>query len=266
MPSQPLAPVQGRTRRGSASKPPPVIIPALPPKDAKYSAARVPFSPIQPESAARARYGPAPRAESPVGTAGMETLQLSPKVRGPEYVTMTTVGYEPAYGGYGGAYPPGERPSRRPLPTPPPPVFPAAALPRPVSPGYTSTTSASSPSPRLQQTHPRPAPPAGHLIGPFKLLRELHGGMFGGSFVAHDRGSSGRVVCARVFAKPSLAGDARLYQGVRVEATVYKIIAAASAPDRAHLMGLHGILQDEERVLFIMVRAISLSSRLSHRR
>ena len=57
------------------------------------------------------------------------------------------------------------------------------------------------------------------------------------------------------FDKRELARAPRMRAGVRAEAAAYMLVAAAPARARAHLMELHGILQDGARVLFVMVRA-----------
>ncbi|CDO74826.1 hypothetical protein BN946_scf184353.g7 [Trametes cinnabarina] len=88
-------------------------------------------------------------------------------------------------------------------------------------------------------------------VGPFRFVRTLNNGAFGVAYVAHDTGT-GRVLCARVVEKKKMLADASILRGLLVEALCHKAIASSCAQDRTHLTQLHGVLQDEKQVLFVM--------------
>ena len=173
------------------------------------------------------------------------TSEPSPllKARGPEYVTVTRVAPERE-----------RRPALPPSPLPVPVPTSLGAYGYPYTYGSPADASAKRASVIANVGVAVNAAPATYptRIGPIKLMKTLNGGTFGASYVAHDHGT-GRIVCARVFKKARLSVEAKIKQGLLVEARCYKIIAASLARDRAHLMELHGILQDDERVFFVMV-------------
>ncbi|CCM03064.1 uncharacterized protein FIBRA_05184 [Fibroporia radiculosa] len=88
-------------------------------------------------------------------------------------------------------------------------------------------------------------------LGPFKLLDALPHGIYGKGYVARDTGS-GRVLCTRVFEKSKMHGDANLAHALLTELLCYKRISTRPKADRAFLMELHGVLQNEEQVVFAM--------------
>ena len=264
-------------RVGSRARPPPVRLPMLPQSaprsqrptsfgsgaragkaagDAKgvpssiVKPPRIPFSPIQPDASGAAAYPtisatrtvrfqlppsvatdsssaePSPQPQPPVKTAA----------RGPEYVTITR--------------PEHERQRRRPEPLHlrPQPTSGGFAYPYPYSP-FSPYDGAFGGRENVKAAPAVPEP----RVGPIRLLKTLQSGAFGASYVAHDI-TTGRVVCTRTVKKDLLDKSERLKRGLRVEALCYKTIAASNARQRAHLMEAHGILQDEESILFVMVR------------
>ncbi|KAJ2968979.1 hypothetical protein NUW54_g13070 [Trametes sanguinea] len=59
-------------------------------------------------------------------------------------------------------------------------------------------------------------------------------------------------LCTRVVEKKKMLADASILRGLLVELLCHKVIASGCTQDRAYLMQLHGVLQDEKRVLFAM--------------
>lgn len=87
---------------------------------------------------------------------------------------------------------------------------------------------------------------------PFKFVRTLNSGTFGTAYLTQD-GSSGRVLCTRVVEKKKMLADASALRGLLVEVLCHKVIAASCAKERAQLIPLHAVLQDEKHILFAMV-------------
>lgn len=112
-------------------------------------------------------------------------------------------------------------------------------------PSQVSRTSAQSRSKSAQQ---KPK------IGPFKLLRQLQVGSFGAPFAAQDL-STNRVICTRVISKTKLNTDDHFLRGILTEFFCFKHISIQPAAQRAYLMSLHGVLQDEDSIFFAMVRS-----------
>ena len=111
-------------------------------------------------------------------------------------------------------------------------------------------------------------------VGPFQMLKTLNKGSYGTAYAARDLGS-GQTLCAKVCLKKRAAprlesresvsmstseheeeGGDDYVRGMRTEMKVYKRIAHASDKERKWLMELHGVLQDMDRVVFVMVRMI----------
>ncbi|KAI0826001.1 kinase-like domain-containing protein [Irpex lacteus] len=121
-----------------------------------------------------------------------------------------------------------------------------------------------------------------HHVGPFQFLDSLNTGSYGSAYAARDL-STGRVLCLKVCMKDrarssdrpsargsdsdsvggrsyssesseegSYRGDCDFVYGMRAEMLAYKRVAAASEQQRTFLMELHGVLQDPERVVFVM--------------
>ncbi|KAI0340314.1 kinase-like protein [Trametopsis cervina] len=121
-------------------------------------------------------------------------------------------------------------------------------------------------------THPRS--PRYHA-GPFQFLESLNKGSYGSAYAAKDL-STGRVLCVKVCTKgrararslsqrrdsscsesesssnESFRRDCEFVKGMRAEMHAYQRIAGASEHDKKWLMELHGVLQDPERVVFVM--------------
>ena len=89
-------------------------------------------------------------------------------------------------------------------------------------------------------------------IGSFKLLRMLEKGTFTKSYAAQDTGSR-RIVCARIARKDRMLREEKIRRGLLVEKRAYSLIAEAAPRERAYLMELFGVLQDIERVVYLMV-------------
>ncbi|OJT10700.1 Ribosomal protein S6 kinase alpha-2 [Trametes pubescens] len=111
-------------------------------------------------------------------------------------------------------------------------------------------------SPPAPTARPRHANSAGGIaprrVGPLRLVRTLNSGAFGRAYAAHDTGA-GLIVCVRVTEKKRLqAEDAIRMHGLLIEVLCHKIIAASAPQDRAHLMEMHGILQDDQQLLHVM--------------
>ncbi|KAI0088378.1 kinase-like domain-containing protein [Irpex rosettiformis] len=115
-----------------------------------------------------------------------------------------------------------------------------------------------------------------HHIGPFQFLESLNDGSYGAAYAAKDL-ATGRVLCLKVCMKDrarsrehhyegsdsgrsdsesssnnSFRADCDFVYGMRAELLAYKRIAAASEQQRTFLMELHAVLQDPERVVFVM--------------
>ncbi|PIL29052.1 hypothetical protein GSI_09100 [Ganoderma sinense ZZ0214-1] len=88
-------------------------------------------------------------------------------------------------------------------------------------------------------------------VGSFKLLRILEKGAFTKSYAAQDT-DSGRIVCARSARKDRMLQDEKIRHGLLVERRAYGLIAAAAPRDQAYLMEVFGVLQDDERVVYLM--------------
>ncbi|RPD61664.1 kinase-like protein [Lentinus tigrinus ALCF2SS1-6] len=204
---------------------------------------RLPFSSIQPEAGGAAYHESGPtrtvRFQLPSSTHSSSAEPSSPPppppqvktaARGPEYVTITRPEHE------------WQRRRPDPLPLRPAPEGFAYNYPHsPFSPYERTFGGRENATPTFQASR----------VGPIKLLKTLQSGAFGASYIAHDA-ATGRVVCARTVKKEVLDRDERLKRGLLVEAQCYKAIAASAARDRAHLMEAHGILQDDQSVLFVM--------------
>lgn len=134
--------------------------------------------------------------------------------------------------------------------------------------GRSSSSSFSSPpcSPRKSMTVRTAAfanviPTSSARVGPFRFLRTLANGTYGTAYVAREL-PTGNVVCAKVCPKTSAMVTRERLRGLTSELLAYKRISTASATSRKFLMEIHGVVQDPENVLFLMVSSISQSTHL----
>lgn len=101
-------------------------------------------------------------------------------------------------------------------------------------------------------------------IGPFTELRSLQSGSYGRTYAVRD-GATSRVVCAKRFIKKTTSGSRQFYVGLLTELIAYQHISAADANARKFLMELHGVVQDTESVMYVMVRLISSNVAIFYR-
>ncbi len=114
---------------------------------------------------------------------------------------------------------------------------------------------AAPPTPPRTSSSQSQKPPAGPVhVGSFRLLRVLEKGTFTKSYAAQDTGS-GRIVCARIARKDRMLQEEKIRRGLLAEMRAYRLIAGAAPRERAYLMELFGVLQDDERVVYLMVSA-----------
>ena len=221
---------------------------------------------VDPEIIRTVRFQEASSHPEPSGFASPPSVVKS---RGSEYVNVTQ-GTRSPLPIYAPTPVPGSRPLHE-LPTGPPPslIYAPPSLPSP-SPSPAAGHYARRPSlksgpsgyaapptpPRTSSSHSQkhPAGPGPVHVASFRLLRMLEKGTFTKSYAAQDTGS-GRIVCARVARKDRMLQDEKIRRGLLVEGRAYGLIAAAAPRERAYLMELFGVLQDDERVVYLMVSA-----------
>ncbi len=107
-----------------------------------------------------------------------------------------------------------------------------------------------SPSSNLPFSRRPPLRPA--CVGPFQFLRTLNKGSYGTAYAARDVSTS-QVLCAKVCLKKRVREGKDFIRGMVTELRAYKRIAASEEGLRTWLMELHGVVQDPERVIFMMV-------------
>lgn len=97
--------------------------------------------------------------------------------------------------------------------------------------------------------------------GPFTKLRELQFGSYACTYAVRDMATS-RVVCVKKFLKRPTSSSRQFYVGLLTELIAYQHISSADENSRKFLMELHGVVQDTESVMYVMVRLIYFPSSL----
>ncbi|THG94404.1 hypothetical protein EW026_g7063 [Hermanssonia centrifuga] len=87
------------------------------------------------------------------------------------------------------------------------------------------------------------------------VLTNLNKGSYGTAYAARDVSTS-QVLCAKVCLKKRVREGKDFIRGMVTELRAYKRIAASEEGLRTWLMELHGVVQDPERVIFMMALGI----------